>query len=322
MYATVVHEWGGPEALVFEQVPDPEPAAGHVIVELRASSVNRHDVLVRQSGRGFSLPRILGADGAGVRRDTGEEVVVYPGLNWGDNASAPGAAFSVLGDVVDGTYAELVSVPEANIFPKPRHLSWSEAAALPVGALTAYRALFTRAGVQPGETVLVLGAGSGVSTYAVMLASSIGATALVTSSSPEKIACMKTVGASDGFLYTDAEWSGQVVASTGGVDVVIDGAGADLHRSLECLRPGGRVVVFGASAGTTAAVDVPGLYFGQYSVLGSTLGTPTEFADVLSHIEEHRIRPVIDSERPLSEARSAHEHIESRAHFGKLILTV
>jgi zinc-binding alcohol dehydrogenase/oxidoreductase len=179
MRAAVIHEWGGPERLRVETVPDPTPAQGEVIVELRASALNWHDAILRQSGRGFPLPNILGMDGAGVRRDTGEEVVIYPCLHWGENSAGPGGDFAIFGDANDGTYAELVAVPEANLYPKPAHLSWEEAAALPCAALTAYRALFTRAGVQPGETVLVLGAGSGVSTFAVMFAAAVDATVFV-----------------------------------------------------------------------------------------------------------------------------------------------
>lgn len=322
MYAAVVQRWGGPEQLVLENVADPAPRPGHAVVELHASAVNWHDILVRRSGRGFPLPRILGIDGAGIRRDTGEEVVIYPGLDWGSNPAAPAARFSILGDETDGTYAELVSVPVANLFPKPRHLGWEETAALPVGAVTAYRAIVTRAGLRPGETVLVLGASSGVSTFSIMIAAALGATVLVTSSTADKLERVRDLGATDGVLYTDADWPQQIFDTTsGGVDVVIDGVGANLGQSLSCLKPGGRVVVFGATAGTVGSVDIPALYFGQHTILGSTLGTGEEFGRMLSLVDAHRLRPVIDSVRPLSEIRAAHERIESRSHFGKLVLT-
>ncbi|MGX7728314.1 zinc-binding dehydrogenase [Rhodococcus sp. 2H158] len=323
MQAAVVHQWGGPEQLVLETVADPTPSPDHAVVELKASAVNWHDILVRRSGRGFPLPRILGIDGAGIRRDTGEEVLIYPGLNWGTNPAAPSAQFSILGDETDGTYAELVCVPTANLFPKPRHLGWEEAAALPVGALTAYRAIVTRAGLRPGETVLVLGAGSGVSTFSIMIAATLGGTVLVTSSSTDKIERVRGLGATDGVLYTDPHWPQQILDTTGGgVDVVVDGVGANLDQSLSCLKPGGRVVVFGATAGTVGNIDIPSLYFGQHTILGSTLGTRDEFGRMLSLFETHRLHPVIDSVRPLTDVRAAHERIESRAHFGKLVLSI
>ncbi len=322
MEAIVARSWGGPEVLVGERVPDPEPGAGEALVELRASSLNWHDVLVRR-GRGLPLPRVLGMDGAGVRRDTGEEVVILPGLNWGGDRSAPGPEFEFLGDRRDGTYAELVAVPAENLFPKPAQLSWAEAAALPTAGVTAYRALFTRARLQEGETVLVVGAGSGVSTFAVMLSAAAGVRVLVTSSRPEKIERARELGASGGALYTEPEWSGEVrELSGGGVDVVVDGSGAALPETLACLRPGGRLAIFGASGASRAELDVPGLYFGQHSILGTTLGDATDFAGLLRMVGESGWRPVVDRVMPLAEAAAAHRFLEGRGHFGKVVLSI
>jgi NADPH:quinone reductase-like Zn-dependent oxidoreductase len=320
--AVVAHAWGGPEVLRLEQAPDPVPAPGEVVVELRASSVNWHDVLVRRTGRGFPLPSILGMDGAGVRCDTGEEVVILPALRWGDRREAPGPEFAFLGDACDGTHAELVSVPQENLFPKPAGWSWEEAAALPTAGVTAYRALFTRAGTRPGETVLVLGAGSGVSTLAVSLAAAAGARVLVTSSSLAKIERASKLGADGGVLYTEEDWVEQVrELSGGGVDVAIDGVGASMPDTLACLRPGGRMAIFGASGGAAAELDVAQLYFSQRSILGTTIGDAHDFAQLLRSAEGAAWRPVLDSVRPLAELRAAHERIESRQHFGKLVLS-
>lgn len=322
MRAAVVHQWGGPEQLRVETVPDPTPGPGEVLVELRASSLNWHYVTLRQSGRGFELPNILGMDGAGVRRDTGEEVVIYPCLNWGDSPAGPGADFAIFGDANDGTYAELVDVPEANVYPKPAHLSWAETAALPCAALTAYRALFTRAAVRPGETVLVLGAGSGVSRFAVIFAAAVDAHVLVTSSSVEKIDSVRAIGAQGGFLYTDPEWPQQVREATGGgADVIISGAGSTLPDALACLKIGGRIAVFGSSAGRTASLEVPVLYFGQASILGTTLGSPDDFANMLELVSKCEIHPLIDKTYPLSEIAAAHTYLESRAHLGEVVVT-
>ncbi len=191
MHAIRVHEGA---ALVYEEVPDPEPKPGEAVVELKAAGLNRRDLLVRSGIYPFPLPLIPGSDGAGIRRDTGEEVVIFCALGWGEREDAPAPGFEVLGGPRDGTYAELVSLPEENLFPKPAALSWEEAAAFPLAALTAYRGLFARGQLQAGETVLVLGAGSGVSTFAVQLAVQAGARVLVTSSSNDKIERAQELG--------------------------------------------------------------------------------------------------------------------------------
>ncbi|MFE4080226.1 zinc-binding alcohol dehydrogenase family protein [Paenarthrobacter sp. YIM B13468] len=323
MKAAVIRSWGGPEQFSVEAVPDPEPGPGEVIVELHASALNWHDVLVRQTGRGFTTPSILGIDGAGIRQDTGEKTVIFPGLNWGKNAAAPGKDFSILGDSTDGTYAQLVAVPVENLFPMPQHLSWAEAAALPCAGLTAYRALFKRAKLRPGETVLVIGAGSGVSTFAIMFAATAEARVLATSSSRDKLDSVRAIGVDKGFLYTDPDWVQQVLEATGGgVDVIINGAGANLRDSMACLKPGGRIAVFGASAGTTATIDIPDLYWGHVSVLGTTLGSPDDFGHMLEMIDKYQIRPIIDSLYSLTEIVEAHRHLESRNHLGKLVLSL
>jgi NADPH:quinone reductase-like Zn-dependent oxidoreductase len=327
MRAAVIHEFGAPSVLREDELPDPVAGAGQVVVELKAAALNRRDTYLRKGANPtyrFPLPLVLGSDGAGVRRDTGEEVVVYPMLGWGDREDAPAPGYEILGGPSDGTYAELVAVPEGNLFPKPRRFSWEEAAAFPLGGLTAYRALFSRGGLQAGETVLVLGAGSGVSTFAVALAHQAGARVLVTSSSAEKIERAKELGAAGGVDYTAGDWVSEVreLASGEGVDVVLDSVGATWPDALRCLRPGGRLVVFGATAGTTVELEVRPIYFGQFSILGTTMGSARDFAALLRTIDEGGWAPVIDSVRPLAEAAAAHERIESGAHFGKLVLSI
>lgn len=324
MHAAVLREFGPPSVLRFEELPDPEPGPGEVVVELRAAALNRRDTFVRKGTYTFPLPLVPGSDGAGVRRDTGEEVVILPSLRWGDRDEAPGPDFEILGGPANGTYAEFVKVPAANVFPKPRRLSWEEAAAFALAGLTAYRALFTRACVSAGETVLVLGAGSGVSTFAVSLAHQAGARVLVTSSSAAKIDRAKELGAEAGVDYTAGDWAEEVRALTGGdgVDVVVDSVGVTWPDSLRCLRKGGRCVVFGATAGTKVELEVRPVYFGQLSLLGTTMGNAKEFAGLLGALEGGSWKPVIDSVRPLAEAAAAHERLESGAHFGKLVLAV
>jgi NADPH:quinone reductase-like Zn-dependent oxidoreductase len=323
--AVVLREFGGPDALEVTEWPEPEPTPGSIVVELRAAALNWHDVLVRRGGHKVELPQIIGADGAGVRRDTGEEVIVLPSLAWGDDDRFPSPAFEILGDHTAGTYAELVTVPEANVLPRPAHLAWHEAAALPLAGLTAYRALFTRGGLQPGETVLVLGAGGGVGTMAIALAHLAGARVLVTSSSLEKIERALDLGAEGGVLYTDPEWPEHLRHTAGerGVDLVIDSIGSTWPDALSVLNGGGRLVNFGATGGDQATVAVRPFYFGQHSILGTTMGSPRDFAGLLSLVNAHpEWRPVVHSVTPLDDAAGAHAEMERQEHFGKLVLSV
>ncbi len=317
MQAVRVHDGG---ELRFESVPEPEPADGDVLVELRAAALNRRDLLVCNGTYPFPLPLTPGSDGAGVRRDTGEEVVINPALHWGHREAAPGPDFQILGGPRNGTYAELIAVPEANLYPKPARLSWEEAASMSLAGLTAYRALFFRAGLVTGETVLVLGAGSGVSTFVVQLAARAGARVLVTSSSDEKIERSRALGAEGGVNYATGDWVAEV-KELGGADVVVDSVGSTWPQSLECLRPGGRLVVFGATGGTEATLSVRPLYSGQQSLLGTLMGSPSDYEGFLSAIGHGSWRPVIDSVHPLAEAANALGAMKAGTHFGKLVLS-
>ena len=318
MRAVRVQEGG---ELRYEEAPDPVAGPGEVLVELRTAAVNRRDLLVRNPpgpAYEFDLPLIPGSDGAGVRRDTGEEVVIYPGLGWGPREDAAGPDWRILGGPDDGTYAELVKVPAENVFPKPARFSWEEAAAFPLAALTAYRALFEIGGLVEDESVLVLGAGSGVSTVAVSLAAQAGCRVLVTSSSQEKIDRAKELGAEGGVLYTEDGWA----EAAGPVDVVLDSVGSTWRESLKALRRGGRLVVFGGTGGPEVTIDVRALYLNWHSIRGTTMGSARDFAGLLRMVNGGRWSPVIDSVRPLEEAAAAHERMQAGEHFGKLVLTV
>lgn len=315
MQAVRVHEGA---ALSLDSAPDPAPAPGEIVVALKAIAVNRRDLLVRRGVYPFPLPLVLGSDGAGVRVDTGEEVVILPSLFWGDDETAPGPRFEILGGPRDGTYAELVAVPEENVYPKPAGLSWAEAAAFPLAAVTAQRALFSRGGARAGETVLVLGAGSGVSTFAVQLAAQAGLDVLVTSSSADKIARAVELGARAGVDYREPDWV-ERIGALGPVDLVLDSVGATWPDAIRCVRPGGRVVSFGATAAATATLDVRGLYLPQKSLIGTTMGSPRDFAHLLEAMADG-VRPVLDSTFPLDQADAAHARLEDPEHFGKITL--
>lgn len=318
------HEFGDPSVLAVEDVAAPAPRPGWRVVALKAAALNWHDVLVRRGQYRSELPHVPGADGAGVDVETGEEVVVLPSLWWGDDEAAPGPEWEILGDHRPGTYAELVSVPEECVLPKPEGLSWHQAAALPLVGVTTCRALFARAGLRAGESLLVLGAGGGVATAAVGLAAAVGAHVVVTSSSDAKIEQACGLGASGGVRYDDPGWPDAARALSGGrgFHVVLDAVGT-WAESLRALRPGGRLVVLGASRADTAALAVRPYYFAQHSLLGTTMGSPADFARLLRLVTEHDVPPpVIDSVYRLEDVSTAHQRLESGEAFGKIVLEV
>jgi NADPH:quinone reductase-like Zn-dependent oxidoreductase len=236
---------------------------------------------------------------------------------------APGAGFRILGGPDQGTYAEQIVIPAENVYPKPARLSWHEAAALPLAGLTAWRSLMTRARVVPGETVLIIGIGGGVATFALNLAKAAGCRVVVTSSSDDKLAAAKDLGADVGINYKDAgdEWPAAVKeANGGGVDVVIDSVGSTWGGSIDACAPGGRVVVFGGTGGAKVDLQVRPVTLGQGALLGTTMGSPAEFRQLLAAVDNQTWTPVIDSVRPLGDAAAAHEREEDGLHFGKLVL--
>ena len=323
MHAVIMHEFGGPGVLNFGEFPNPPTRPGWVTVALRASALNWHDVLVRQGRYSSPLPHIIGADGAGVRTDTGEEVVVLPSLNWGDRDDAPSSRWEILGDHTPGTYADLVSVPADCLAAKPAGLSWAEAAALPLVGVTTYRALFTRGRLREGESMLVVGAGGGIATMAVALAVGAGARIMVTSSSLDIIERAVSAGAHGGVLHNETAWpehAREMSPDNAGFDLVLDPVGR-WSESVRALRPGGRLVVLGANAAETADMDIRSFYFGQFDLLGTTMGSSRDFAGLLNMIDRCAVRaPVIDREFPLDRAAEAHEYLERGRTFGKCVL--
>lgn len=325
MQAIVLEDYGEPSVLTAQERTDPLAKPGQTLVELRTAAVNRRDTLIR-AGIGpayrFPLPLVLGSDGAGIRRDTGEPVIILPSLDWGPNENVAGPHFRILGGPDDGTYAELVAVPEANVFPKPSGLSWEEAAALPLAALTAYRALFTVGALQPGERLVILGAGSGLSLAALQLAVHAGAKVVVTSSSNAKLERATALGADIAINYTDDAWPELVLDATGGADIVLDSVGSTWQQSLNVLSQGGRLVACGGTAGGEARVDVRTVYLQLKRVLGTKMGSPRDFERLLELVQDGAIRPVVDSVYDLDDAVAAHERIDAGDHFGKVVLTI
>lgn len=322
MRAAVQRSFGGPEVLGVEDVVVPEVPPGWTTVRLRAAALNWHDVLVRRGQYASPLPHVPGADGAGIDVATGAEVVVLPSLWWGDDESAPGPGWEILGDHRFGTYAEQVVVPRECVLPKPPGLGWAQAAALPLVGVTTYRALFARGGLQAGESILVLGAGGGVATMAVSLAAAVGARVVVTSSSTTKIDGARELGASGGVLYTDDGWpeAARELNDGRGFDLVLDSVGT-WSASLRALRPGGRLVVLGASRSEEERLAVRPYFFAQHSLLGTTMGSPADLAGLLALLESHVVPPpVVDRTFALDDVVAAHERLESGQAFGKITL--
>lgn len=334
MKAIILRELGGPDKLLLEEVPDPQPGAGEVVVKLHAAALNHRDQWIRHGQyAGIKLPIILGSDGAGIVHSVGEgvdsallgqEVVINPSLDWGPNEAAQGKSFRILGLPDDGTYAEFIKVPAENVIAKPAHLSFEEAAALPLAALTAYRAVATRAQVKAGETVLVTGVGGGVATFAVQIAKALGARVLVTSGSDEKIERAKELGAAGGANYKTQDWAKEITTlSGGGPDVVIDSAGADtLETAVKIVKPAGRIVFFGATNGLAPGLDLRRIFFKQLALLGSTMGSPREFAAVVKLYADQQLKPTVDKVFPLTETPAAHQRMEEAGQFGKIVLAI
>ena len=336
MKAMVLHELGGPDSLSFEDAPDPEPGLGETVVRLRAAALNRRDVFVTRGqypgAKPEALPVILGSDGSGevVARgdgaagpDEGTEVVVNPALYWGDDPHKPGKEYRILGLPDNGTFAQLVKVPAENVFPKPSHLSHEEAAAIPLGALTAYRALVTRGGLKEGETIVVPGIGSGVATFVVQLAVGLGAHVFVTSGSDEKIEKAKELGAESGVNYNSEDWSRELKSMTGGVDLSVDHVGGEAFDAMVSLaKPGSRIVTYGATAGPKVTVVMPRIFLKHLTVLGTAMGTNEEFGAMLDLYAEHGLRPTINESFPLQEVAAAMERMEEGAGMGKIVLDV
>jgi NADPH:quinone reductase-like Zn-dependent oxidoreductase len=332
MKAIVLRASGGPEVLRLEDLADPVPGPGEVLVRIRAAALNHRDVWIRKGQyAGLKYPVILGADGAGEVVAVGPEVddsfigwqvVINPAINWGPDPRVQGPDFKILGLPDDGTFAEFVKVPASQIHAQPTCLSAEEAAALPLAGLTAYRAVVTRAAVQPDEIVLVTGVGGGVAAFAVQMARYCGARVWVTSSSEAKIAKAVEMGAEGGLNYRDPNWVKQLRDATeGGPHVVIDSAGGpSFDQLLDLVRPGGRVVTYGATLGAVPDLQIRRIFWKQLSVLGSTMGTNAEFVDMLKWFETGAIQPVVDRVFPLAEAGEATRHMEQAEQFGKIVL--
>jgi zinc-binding alcohol dehydrogenase/oxidoreductase len=317
----------GPE---LKESPIPEVAPGNVLVNIKYAGLNHLDLWTWKGGE-LEQPVISGSDGYGIVTATGEgadsnwigkEVIINPSMDWGDDPAVYGDSYKILGNPDNGCFAEYVSVPAAYVYQKPAYLSGMEAAGMPMPALTAYRALFTKAGLKQNDKVLITGIGGGAALHLLQMANAIGATVHVTSSSESKIQKAIGLGAEKGYNYKTGSWI-EEAKKQGGFDVIIDSAGGNGFAALtEVANNGARIVLFGKTAGDINGLK-PGIIFNkQLHIMGSVMGTPQEFEAMLNFYEAHQIRPVIDSIYPLEKFAEAAAYMASGKQFGKIIFSV
>ena len=319
------------QAAAVEDVAMPVAGPGEALVRVKAAALNHRDIWI-QKGQYASLkfPIILGSDGAGVVSAVGtdgadwvgKEVIINPALHWGASQYYQDpAGFRILGLPDDGTFAEYVKVPAGNLVEKPAHLSFEEAAALPLAGLTAYRALIVRAQLRAGEKVLITGVGGGVALFAMQFAVAAGAEILVTSGNVEKLDKAMAMGAMGGANYRDDGWVARLKSLAGAFDVIVDGtAGDSLNDLFDLAMPGGRVVLYGATKGNPSEVVARRVFWKQLNVLGSTMGSPDDFEAMLRYVAKHGIRPVVDRVFALRDGEQALRRMDEGKQFGKVVI--
>jgi NADPH:quinone reductase-like Zn-dependent oxidoreductase len=338
MKAVRIHEFGGPEVLRYEDVPDPKPRKDQVLVRVRACALNHLDLWVRKGLPGVNLPHILGSDAAGEIVEIGEYVtgfkagqrVLLAPMSFCNHCAKCVAGlqnqcpeFTVLGNRVDGGNCELMAVPAVNVIPIPDGLDFNQAASVPLVFLTAWHMLVGRAGIRPGQTVLVLGAGSGVGIAAIQVAKLFNARVITTAGDENKLEKGRELGADFGINHYKQKISEEVrrITNKDGVDIVVEHVGsATWEESVKSLKPAGTLVTCGATTGPGVGIDLRFVYSRQLSILGSYMGTMGELYEVLSHVFAGRLKPVVDRAFPLREIRAAHEHMEKSQMFGKIVL--
>ncbi|RYG73990.1 NAD(P)-dependent alcohol dehydrogenase [Lentibacillus lipolyticus] len=321
-----VHEYG---ELQLKEMDKPFADHGQVTVALKTAGLNRRDCAVpgRRGEKADAL--ILGSDGAGVIESVGEgvtefavgdEVIINPSLGWYENSDVPPEQFEILGMPDHGTFAEHIVLSAEQLEKKPAHLSWDEAGVLALAGLTGYRALFTRGGVTKGETVFIPGAGSGVATFLIQFAKQAGARVIVSSRSAAKREQAEELGA-DRAIDTNSSWPEALADET--VDLVIDSVGkATFNRSLEVLKKGGRIVTFGATTEDTVELNLRSFFYGQYQLIGTTMGSREELRAMLDYVDSHQVQPVVDRTFPLHEASDALNYVKESKQFGKVALHI
>ncbi len=311
----------------------PELTNGHVLVKLKASSLNHREIWISKGlYPGMKLPCILGADGVGVVEKIGlhveekwldQEVLLYPAYAWGDNQVAPSREFRVLGMPDPGTMAEYIVVPNDNLFKKPKYLSWEEAAAIPIAGLTAWRALFKLGEISKNSKVLITGIGGGVAQAGLSFAKAINAKTYVTSSSSVKIEDAINKGAIAGVNYKDEDWHTQLKEISGGIDIVLDSSPSPiLDEYFKFMNYGGRIVAYGSTGSRKTTINISKFFLRHIQFLGTAMGSPRDFQDMLQFMESHEIKPVIDTVYSFNQAIEAIKALEEGNQLGKIVLSM
>src|ERR1700720_949183 len=340
MKAVRIHEFGGPEVLRYEDAPDPKPREDQVLVRIKACALNHVDLWIRKGLPGVTLPHILGSDVAGEIVEVGEYVtgfkagqrVLLAPMHFCNHCAKCVAGlqnqcpeFTVMGNRVEGGNCEMIAVPAVNVIPIPDSPDFTQAASVPLVFLTAWHMLVGRAGIRPGQTVLVLGAGSGVGIAAIQIAKFFHCRVITTAGDEAKLAKGRELGADFGINHHQQKISEEVrkITDKAGVDIVVEhGGAATWDEGVKSLKTAGVLVTCGATTGPNVSIDLRHLFARQLTLLGSYMGTMGELHEVLGHIFAGRLRPVVDRVFPLSEIRAAHEHLEKSQMFGKVVLTI
>jgi NADPH:quinone reductase-like Zn-dependent oxidoreductase len=333
MKAVVLHEVNNIEALQYEEASVPVPKYNEVLVRLKASALNHRDVWILQGLYArIQVPVVLGSDGSGVVEDCGESVdkkwinqpvIINPALGWGTDPSAQQRDFRILGMPDNGTQAQYVTVPASNVVAKPDYLSYEEAAAIPLGGLTGYRALFAQGQLQKGQKVLITGIGGGVATLMMQMVFASGAELFVTSGSNEKIEKALNLGAKGGINYNVDDWANRLRQSNiqDGFDLIVDSSGGSGFLDLiELVKPGGRIICFGATAGNVPEINLRKIFWKQTRIQGTTMGNEQDFRNMVDFFQAKKITPVIDEIVPLSSYLQAYQRMMEASQFGKLVL--
>lgn len=319
--------------LVYKEVDKPTLKPGEALVKIKAAALNRRDYWITVGKyAGIKYPTILGSDGAGTVAEVGsdadknwigQDVIINPGYDWGDDPNFQSPDFKILGLPADGTFAEYVKVQAQQLHRKPAHLTWEQAAAIPLGGLTTYRALFTKGQIKKGHTILITGVGGGTGTFALQFALAAGCRVFVTSGSGDKIDKARHLGAAAGVNYKAQDWAEQLQHLSGGFDVIIDSALGDGFAKLpDICKPGGRIVIFGGTAGNIPALNGRKIFWRQLQIMGTMMGSLDDFTAMLELVNGHKIIPVIDEVFPLAETDTAVKKMENSSQFGKIVLTV
>lgn len=334
MKAIILPEVGNYERLILGDAPDPKPSAGEAIIKIHAAALNHRDLWITKGlYANIKVPIILGSDGCGMvtevgadkdRHWIGKKVMINPSMNWGNDLKAQGKDFKILGLPDNGTLAEFVLAPAMNLVEKPNYLSDEEAAAIPLAALTAHRALFTQGNLQKHHTVLINGIGGGVAALAMQMALATGAKVIVTSGRDDKIQRAVDLGADFGINYNNPDGFkklGEKSQSFNGIDLIIDGAGGKgFNQLINAVKPGGRIVIYGATAGLPDSIDLRKVYWRQIHIVGSTMGTNDDFRNMIEFITTHRIKPVVDKVFSFAQFKEAFRQMDLSEQFGKIVL--